>query len=54
MHEALQDLHQVLTLPPVPANPIPKLTRLFLEYGCRLDLWDNQLVSFFKFSQIIH
>lgn len=44
LHEALQDLHQVLTRPSIPLNPFPRLTRLFLEYGCCLDLWDNQLV----------
>ncbi|KAL3134106.1 hypothetical protein ABBQ32_008528 [Trebouxia sp. C0010 RCD-2024] len=43
LHEALQDLHQVLTRPSIPINPFPRLTRLFLEYGCRLNLWDNQL-----------
>ena len=48
LHEALQDLHQMLTRPPIPVNPFPKLTRLFLEYGCHLDLWDNQQVSFIR------
>ena len=48
LHEALQDLYRMQTLPPIPVNPFPKLTRLFLEYGCQLDLWDNQLVSFIR------
>ena len=37
LYEALQHLHQMLTCPPIPVNPFPRLTRLFLEYGCRLD-----------------
>lgn len=46
LYEALQDLHQMLTCPPIPANPFPRLTSLFLEYGCRLDHWESQPVTF--------
>ncbi len=45
LHEALQEVHQIMVQPPVPVNPYPSLTKTFLKYGCNLDLWDSRLVS---------
>ncbi len=45
LHEALQEVHQMLVRPPVPINPLPAVSNTFLRYGCRLDLWDSRLVS---------
>ncbi len=44
LHEALQEVHQMLVRPPVPVNPFPAVSNIFLRYGCRLDLWDSRLV----------
>ncbi|KAL0045420.1 hypothetical protein WJX82_006097 [Trebouxia sp. C0006] len=43
LHEALQEVHQMLVRPPVPINPLPAVSNTFLRYGCRLDLWDSRL-----------
>ncbi|KAL0039754.1 hypothetical protein WJX77_006967 [Trebouxia sp. C0004] len=43
LHDALQEVHQMLVRPPVPINPFPAVSNIFLQYSCRLDLWDSRL-----------
>ncbi|KAA6422020.1 MAG: hypothetical protein FRX49_08038 [Trebouxia sp. A1-2] len=43
LHEALQEVHQMLVRPPVPVNPFPAVSNIFLRYGYRLELWDSRL-----------
>jgi len=45
LHEALQEVHRMLVRAPVPVNPFPAVSNIFLRYGCRLDLWDSRLVN---------
>ncbi|KAL0021740.1 hypothetical protein WJX79_000457 [Trebouxia sp. C0005] len=43
LHEALQEVHQMLVRAPVPVNPFPAVSNIFLRYGYRLELWDSRL-----------
>ena len=49
LHEALQEVHRMLVRAPVPVNPFPAVSNIFLRYGCRLDLWDSRLVNIIIF-----